>query len=183
MFQIETLENWEVTSFQVGKTLTEQPPNLEDKSLINYYGELTVSFNSYPDVDLNTNTLYYKLPDPYLRNQINSYGGDLNYQATYSGYNMEGGVQSPDVIMVGDGISLLYHSGLTPRPNEAIDITAPIDPYYWVLPSGAPIDRPKLMVVLTDVKGIYIKASYGLDYDGASRYRNQLKADDRQLML
>ena len=82
---------------------------------------------------------------------------------------MEDGIHSPDVLMIGNGISLLFHSGLKPRPNEAINVTAPIDPYYWVQPSGAPIDRPKLMVLLTNVEGIYIKASYGLDSDGASR--------------
>ena len=48
-------------------------------------------------------------------------------------------------------------------------MAAPLDPYYWVLPSGAPIEREKLMVVLTDLTGIYIRASYGLDSDGQSR--------------
>ena len=78
--KIETMENYEITSFQVDKTISEQSPRNEDKSLVNYSGELAVSFNAYPDIDLTTNTLYFKLPDEYMRNQITSYGGNLNYQ-------------------------------------------------------------------------------------------------------
>ena len=57
-----------------------------------------------------------------------------------------------------------YHLG-----RYALNVSAPIDPYYWVLPSGAPIDRSKMMVVLNNLKGVYIKASYGVDKDGQAR--------------
>ena len=44
--------------------------------------------------------------------QINSYGGHLNYQFTYSGYDMSSpSPQPPDVYIYGQGISLFYHSG------------------------------------------------------------------------
>ena len=54
-------------------------------------------------------------------------------------------------------INLLYHSGESVRPNEALNISAPLDPYYWRLPSGAGIERSKLMVVLTNLTGLYFR--------------------------
>lgn len=53
-----------------------------------------------------------------------------------------------------------------------MSISAPFDPYYWVTPSGARIERSKLMVTLTNLEGVYIRASYGLDSDGQSRLSN-----------
>ena len=157
-----------MSSFKISKTVVAK--KLQDQTLPNYSGELAVSFTAYRNVDLASHTLYFKAPEAFLRNQINSFGGKLQYQITYSGYNMAAdGGKAPDVLIVGQGITLLFHSGLKPRPNEAINISAPFDPYYWVLPSGAPIDRPKLMVVLTNLEGVYLKASYGLDADGQAR--------------
>ena len=48
--------------------------------------------------------------------------------------------------------------------------TVPLEPYYWVLPSGAPIDRAKLMVVLNNLEGLYIRANYALDSDAQTRW-------------
>ena len=157
------MTSWEFPKIPIEKKLD------DERSLPNYSGELAVSFTSYPRVDLATSTVYFKAPKDFLGNQINSYGGYLNYQITYSGYNMENVPKSPDIFIIGNDISLLYHSGQKPRPNEAMNISAPFDPYYWVTTSGARIDRSKLMVTLTNLEGVYIRASYGLDYDGQSR--------------
>ena len=80
-----------------------------------------------------------------------------------------GAPRTPDVLLIGAELSILFHSGLKVTPNAALNVSAPIDPYYWVLPSGAPIDRSKMMVVLNNLKGVYIKASYGVDKDGQAR--------------
>ena len=74
--------------------------------------------------------------------------------------------------MTGGGVSLLYHSGIKLRPNEPVNISAPIDPYNWYFPSGEQIERKDLMVVLTNLDGIYIKASYGIEVDGQARLSN-----------
>lgn len=166
--QIQSMENWKMTAFQVGKTLAEKKPG-QANDLPNYSGELAVSFTAYPDISMDSHTLYFKAPEDFLRNQIKSYGGFLSYSVTYSGYNMDGSAQAPDVLLTGNGVSLLYHSGQPIRPNEEMKVKAPFDPYYWVLPSGAPIDRPQLMVALTNLTGLYIRASYGLDSDGQAR--------------
>ena len=108
-FQIETMENWQVTSFMVTKTVSEK--SLGDQSLPLYGEELAVSFTSYRNVDLKSTSIYFAAPEDFLRNQINSYGGKLQYSVTYGGYNMDEAPKAPDVILVGAGFSLLYHSG------------------------------------------------------------------------
>ena len=109
LFQIETMENWQVTSFMVTKTVAQK--SLGDQSLPLYGEELAVSFTSYRNVDLKSTSIYFAAPEDFLRNQINSYGGKLQYSVTYGGYNMEEAPKAPDVILVGAGFSLLYHSG------------------------------------------------------------------------
>ena len=73
------------------------------------------------------------------------------------------------MILVGAGISLLYHGNRYLAPNEVLEREVPIDPYYWVLPSGAQIDRIKLMVVLNNLEAVLIRANYGLDRNGQIR--------------
>jgi hypothetical protein len=66
--------------------------------------------------------------------------------------------------LVGGGLNLLYHSGRRPPPtNTPSNRSVEFEPHLWVLPSGAAVDRAKLMVALNGLKGIYIRASYGTD--------------------
>ncbi len=80
-----------------------------------------------------------------------------------------GSPKHPDVLLIGADVSLLYHSGARIEPNTPTNRTVPLEPYYWVLPSGAAIDRSTLMVVLNNLQGLYIRASYALDNDAQAR--------------
>jgi hypothetical protein len=83
------MADWELTSFKITRTVTESKLR-NPSSLPNYSGELAVSFTSFPEVDLKSTSLYFKAPKDYIQNQIKSYGGKINYQITYSGYEMDG---------------------------------------------------------------------------------------------
>jgi hypothetical protein len=72
-------------------------------------------------------------------------------------------------MLVGAGVSLLFHAGVKITPNTPTNFSVSLEPYYWVLPSGAAVDRAKLMVVLKNLKGVYIRANYGLDTNGQAR--------------
>ena len=66
---------------------------------------------------------------------------------------------TPDVLMVGgEGKQLLFYSGLKVQANTPVDISVPIDPYYWTTVSGGEVDRETLMVVLNSLEGLYIRA-------------------------
>ena len=83
------MEDWELTSFKISRVVTESKLR-SPASLINYNGELAVSFSSYPEVELKSTSMYFRAPKDYIHNQIKSYGGKINYQVTYSGYELEG---------------------------------------------------------------------------------------------
>ena len=78
-----------MTSFKITRVVSESKLR-SPATLINYNGELAVSFSSYPEVELKSTSMYFKAPKDYIHNQIKSYGGKINYQITYSGYEMEG---------------------------------------------------------------------------------------------
>ena len=88
------MNNWELTSFSIGKTLVESPL-VDAVSVPNYSGELAMALDDVlvnNGIDLEETSLYFKAPDAYLRNQINSYGGHLRFSVQYSGYDLEGTV-------------------------------------------------------------------------------------------
>ncbi|TRY60964.1 hypothetical protein TCAL_05712 [Tigriopus californicus] len=167
--QIYDMDNWQLHGFDVKKTLTKISLD-EGVSVPNYNGELALAFDSYASgVDLSLSSLYFQAPESYLREQIFSYGNYLKYSLIYSGYEFAGTPKHPDVILTGDGISLLFYSGRKISPNTPTKFEIPLEPYYWVLPSGSGIDRSKLMVVLNNLDGIYIRANYALDPNGQAR--------------
>ena len=132
--------------------------NNEEK-LNDYGGSLAVVFSQYPGLDLSQEaTMFFKAPEAYLRSQINSYGGTLSYTVTYGGGNVWEKI-TPDVLLVGgEGKQLLFYSGLKVQANTPVDISVPIDPYYWTTVSGGVVDRETLMVVLNSLEGLYIRA-------------------------
>ena len=63
--------------------------NIETESLSFVVVLIIVSTQEY-SVDFAEASMYFKAPDSYLRNQLKSYGGRINYQLTYSGYDFDG---------------------------------------------------------------------------------------------
>ena len=45
------------------------------------------------------------------------------------------------------------------------------EPWEWVTTSGAGVDRHKLMLVLNNLEGLYLRANYGPDNTGQSQAR------------
>lgn len=83
------MENWEPTAFKIDKTVSQSSLFPESRSLPNYGGELALAFGDYSGVDLSDTSIYFKAPGEYLRNQIFSYGGRINYTLTYSAESEE----------------------------------------------------------------------------------------------
>ena len=64
---------------------------------------------------------------------------------------------------------MLYHSGENVETDVEKNMIVSFEEDYWVKPSRAYIERKDLMVVLTNLKGLYIRASYGVDNYGQAR--------------
>lgn len=104
--------------------------------------------------------LYFKAPEDYLGNSLTAYGGWLNYTVWYTIGDGGKALLRPDVILVGANNYLKYDGFEQPPADEEFNTGVQIVETNFVLPSGAPSKREHLMVVLKDLKGIYIRANY-----------------------
>ena len=105
-------------------------------------------------------TFYFSAPAAYLGNKLTSYGGNLNYTVLYvqgpAGYALT----APDVILIGGDLTLYHYGHQQPSASVPLNVAVEISERNFVLPSGLPASRENLMVVLKDLKAVYIRGSY-----------------------
>lgn len=106
--------------------------------------------------------IYWSAPSAYLGNKITSYGGILRYNLLFmsdpNGVETEEG---PDVILVGNNMSLAHKSQHTPANNQMHEFRVDLREYEFVHEVlGNPVKRDQFMMVLAHLEGIYIKGSY-----------------------
>lgn len=113
-------------------------------------------------------TYYWNLPSEFLGNKITSYGGRLNYTVRYDRGFLSRPNDDPDAQLSGNGIDLVYkhsnlfHGGI---PNT---VSIPLYENFWLQSNGQRTTREQLMVVLSNLNSILIKATYSSDTMSAS---------------
>ncbi|KAL1421369.1 hypothetical protein MTO96_000452 [Rhipicephalus appendiculatus] len=126
---------------------------------------------------------YWSLPAEFLGNQINSYGGHLKYAFRYQASSRP--VPAADIIIRGNGVTL-YHTlrqSYGPLRDNAIEVQFVEgewhkDARHSAIGSPDTATREDIMLVLQNVEGIFIRASFdselaessihGLEMDSAS---------------
>uniref|UniRef100_A0A182W103 Basement membrane-specific heparan sulfate proteoglycan core protein n=1 Tax=Anopheles minimus TaxID=112268 RepID=A0A182W103_9DIPT len=107
---------------------------------------------------------YYSLPEEYKGNQLKSYGGSIRYEVEYDGTGRP--VNAPDVILKGNGMTLLYwHSG-TFFPDIKNHVSVSLLPGNWVRTDRTQATREDIMMVLANIESILIRMQY---VDGIER--------------
>ncbi|KAK6966048.1 basement membrane-specific heparan sulfate proteoglycan core protein, partial [Biomphalaria glabrata] len=123
---------------------------------------------------LRTGSWYWSLPHQFLKKQLNSYGGTLSYQVYYEVDGFENPTNDPDIILIGNGITLFHRADVYERvdrrfrPRQSTIVNIPLNESAWErsqVPSrGGPISqyatREDLMLVLENVTHILIRATY-----------------------
>ncbi|KAG5900605.1 hypothetical protein JTB14_017460 [Gonioctena quinquepunctata] len=105
---------------------------------------------------------YFALPESYHGNQLKSYGGYITYSVKHfnRGYPLPG----PDIIISGNGYTLLHQSPNTPAPNSVERMKVRLFEGEWLKKSpGAQegiASREEIMMALEDVDNILIKIQY-----------------------
>lgn len=100
---------------------------------------------------------YFALPEIYLGQQLNSYGGFLKYNVRYSGNGVPN--DAPAVILTGNNITLVY-KGKTILPNYEAEESVRFFEGYWYKKVGRYEEiatRVDIMMVLQKVDNILIK--------------------------
>uniref|UniRef100_A0A182NMM6 Terribly reduced optic lobes n=1 Tax=Anopheles dirus TaxID=7168 RepID=A0A182NMM6_9DIPT len=109
-------------------------------------------------------TPYYSLPKEYKGNQLKSYGGSIRYDVEYDGQGRP--VNAPDVILKGNGMTLLYWHSANFYPDIKNHVTVSLLPNNWVHTDRRPASREEIMMVLASIESILIRMQY---VDGIER--------------
>lgn len=112
------------------------------------------------DPAINANIVYFAAPDDYLGKKLTSYGGMLNYTVHYSTGPFGEAVPGADVILYGAGSYLLYYCDEQPPQFTNFRASLKLVESNLVTTANLPVTREQLLVVLEDLRGIYIRATY-----------------------
>ncbi|XP_076325413.1 terribly reduced optic lobes isoform X10 [Tachypleus tridentatus] len=112
---------------------------------------------------------YWSLPQEFLRNQLNSYHGQLKYVFRYRTPPVPRPPRLADVILKGNNITLYHVLGKAygPQRDNQVEVTFREDAWYKNeaqarrdLPISDITTREDIMMVLQNVEAIWIRASY-----------------------
>ncbi|CAI9728190.1 laminin subunit alpha-like [Octopus vulgaris] len=143
--QVSTLRNW----------------NIQNTNGVNIIASSHIRAKVNERVSIPSEAIYWSAPSAYLGNKIPSYGGRLSYKIVFS--SKSDGVETvgPDVILVGNNMSLAYYSKNPPENNRRQEFIVDLREYTFMHEiHGTPVRRDQFMMVLAHLEGIYIKASY-----------------------
>uniref|UniRef100_A0A915BQN1 Laminin subunit alpha-2 n=1 Tax=Parascaris univalens TaxID=6257 RepID=A0A915BQN1_PARUN len=161
--QIRDNLGWRLTDLS-GQSSVE--PKTENAELLMY------TTNDHKDGYL----YYWKAPEKFLGNLLNSYGGMLHYYVYFVPSNHGASVPIADLIMEGNGIKLEYYSrqDFFPRENMSVQIPMKEGTGWYNSHLRVPVDKNDLMRTLADVKYMLVRAMY---------HQNQLQSSIYGLAL
>uniref|UniRef100_A0AAZ3STI3 Basement membrane-specific heparan sulfate proteoglycan core protein n=1 Tax=Oncorhynchus tshawytscha TaxID=74940 RepID=A0AAZ3STI3_ONCTS len=114
-------------------------------------------FSLHPD-----DTLYWQLPEQFIGDKVNSYGGKLKYTISYVAGQRGTAIEDADVQIIGNDITLvarqLWQRGKGTRESRQFELVFREE--NWRRPDGMPATREHLMMVLADLDDILVRASY-----------------------
>ncbi|XP_053952208.1 basement membrane-specific heparan sulfate proteoglycan core protein isoform X5 [Anastrepha ludens] len=107
--------------------------------------------------------LYWSLPAPFLGDRITAYGGKLSYNLSYN--PLPGGLMSrnnaPDVVIKsGEDLTIIHYRKAGVNPNQPSSYSVPIIESAWQRSDGQVVNREHLLMALSKIDAIYIKATY-----------------------
>lgn len=111
---------------------------------------------------------YWQMPYQFLGNKITSYGGFLNYTFQFQGNYFRRDVAVADAILSGKNTTLLYYYKGILEPLMVNTISIGLVENEWHLENGQPATRKDLMLVLSDVRAIFLVATLTEDISSIS---------------
>lgn len=118
---------------------------------------LTVSLTTN---DTFENVVYFSAPDIYLNKKLTSYGGYLNYNVYYSTGPFGKAVSAADVVLQGADTALFYYSDEQPPSFVNFKASVRLVETNFVTSNRLSATREQIMIILEDLRGIYVRATY-----------------------
>ncbi|CAL8279923.1 unnamed protein product [Lota lota] len=140
----------------------EKPDQNEVASALNTASNTVVA--DVQELSPASQVLHWVAPPSYLGDRVLSYGGFLTYQSKSFGVPAEGMKlidRSPDVILSGQGMTLVHQGADPPMPDRLHHGRVQLVEGFWRHAlTNRPVSREELMMVLADVEGLRIRALY-----------------------
>ncbi|GAB1602266.1 basement membrane-specific heparan sulfate proteoglycan core protein-like isoform X6, partial [Argonauta hians] len=110
---------------------------------------------------------YFSLPSQYLGNKLTSYGGEIQYKMFYERNGPAERIEEPDVIIMGNGITIFHRITKNLNPGRENSITVPMRETSWKKDPGSRsgsyssdyLTRDEFMEVLSNLTSILVKAT------------------------
>uniref|UniRef100_A0A4X1W5H7 Basement membrane-specific heparan sulfate proteoglycan core protein n=1 Tax=Sus scrofa TaxID=9823 RepID=A0A4X1W5H7_PIG len=146
----------------VNVTMPSQPgmPPLSSTQL-----QIDAALQEFQLVDLSRRFLvhdsFWALPEQFLGNKVDSYGGFLHYKVRYElARGTLEPVQRPDVVLVGAGHRLLSRGHTPTQPGTLNQRQVQFSEEHWVHESGRPVQRAEMLQVLQSLEAVLIQTVY-----------------------
>ncbi|XP_064409675.1 laminin subunit alpha-3 isoform X2 [Latimeria chalumnae] len=108
--------------------------------------------------------LYWVAPSSYLGDRVSSYGGSLTYQVKSFGLPSEGMVlldKRPDVQLTGLQMTIVNVDPNSPLPDRFYQRQVQlVEGNFRHATTNSPVSRKEMMMVLSGLEGLYIRALY-----------------------
>ncbi|CAK6440721.1 unnamed protein product [Pipistrellus nathusii] len=127
--------------------------------------QIDTALQEFQLVDLSRRFLvhdsFWALPEQFLGNKVDSYGGSLRYKIRYElARGTLEPVQRPDVVLVGAGYRLLSRGHTPTQPGTLNQRQVQLSEEHWVHESGQPVQRAEMMQVLQSLEAVLIQTVY-----------------------
>ncbi|XP_023578281.1 basement membrane-specific heparan sulfate proteoglycan core protein isoform X8 [Octodon degus] len=127
--------------------------------------QVDTTLQEFQLVDLSrrflTHDSFWALPEQFLGNKVDSYGGSLRYKVRYE---LARGplepVERPDVVLVGAGHRLLSRGHTATHPGALNQRQVQLSEEHWVHESGRPVQRAEMLQVLQSLEAVLIQTVY-----------------------
>ncbi|CAF0881627.1 unnamed protein product, partial [Brachionus calyciflorus] len=130
---------------------------LRQNSNLSLVDGLKVDFSNHE----SSEPVYWNVPKSYLGNRVTSYGANIKYTVRVSSGDLGLSVK-PDLILSGQNMSLYYSSKNQPQNSVDFENTVSLlEGNFNHLITGASTTRDQLMIVLSSLSEIKLRASYG----------------------
>ncbi|XP_069076126.1 laminin subunit alpha-3 isoform X1 [Pleurodeles waltl] len=116
------------------------------------------------ELPTSVHSLYWMAPPAYLGDKVSSYGGFLTYQVKSFGLPDEGMVlldKRPDVQLTGQQMTIVYVDVINPLPDRLHQGRVQlVEGNFRHASSNTPVSREEMMMVLSRLDALHIRALY-----------------------
>ncbi|XP_076440495.1 laminin subunit alpha-like [Babylonia areolata] len=123
----------------------------------------TIAVKARDDISDTSKALYWVAPQEYLGNKMYSYGGQLIFTVLFTLPQEQDseGIIRPDVILVGNNMTVVHYHPQQPQNSVALDMEVALFEYNFRHDqSGAEVSREQFMMILHNLQALHIRASY-----------------------